>query len=74
MMGSELDKRLDENKYGLLEAVKNARDWMSKFVMRFYIASETPTYEKMKRLYQELGDFQRELGADVLAKIEGKDE
>ena len=52
--------------------LESGKEWLSKFVMRFYIAAETPTYERMKPLYQELDEFQRTFGLKALAKAEGK--
>ena len=52
--------------------LESGKEWLSKFVMRFYIAAETPTYERMKALYQEFDEFQRIFGQQALAKVEGK--
>lgn len=56
----------------MYEELKGAIEWLSKFVMKFYVQAENPTYEKMKVLYQELDEFQRNLGTKSLAKAEDK--
>jgi len=56
----------------MYEELKRAKEWLVRFVMRFYVQAENPTYEKMKALYQELDTFQRELGEQALAKAEGR--
>lgn len=48
------------------------KEWLSNFVMKFYIQAENPTYETMKKLYTELDDFTRNIAIEPQAEAERK--
>ncbi|KKN29580.1 hypothetical protein LCGC14_0842480 [marine sediment metagenome] len=52
----------------MYKELEEAKSWLARFVMKFYIRAENPTYADMKALYQELDTFQRTLGEKALSK------
>lgn len=70
--GTERDALLISAAPEMYEALKENQKWLNNFVMKFYIEAEKPTYENMKKLYQELDEYARKVGNNALAKAEGR--
>jgi hypothetical protein len=53
----------------MAQELTDTREWLSKFLMAWYITAVNPTYENMKPYQQQLSDFLRGFGGSLAKRV-----